>query len=98
MNAKLDTAEFVCTKANGTKYNFNTFTLQLKFVEKIYNYEITLVEAKNDQDKLEKLISRLENYKAKKQLKTEEKKNVLKSATELFRAREDIIVFFFFLK
>ena len=36
-----------------------------KFVEKIYNYEITLDEAMDDQEKLEKLIIRLKNYKAK---------------------------------
>ena len=94
IDVELDTVELVCTKTDGTKYNFNTFTLPLKFVEKIYNYEITLDEAKDDQDKLEKLIIRLENYKAKKPLKKEEKYNVLKSATKLFRAREDIIGFF----
>ena len=63
---KLDTAELVCTKTDGTKYNFNTFALPLKFVEKIYSYQITLNEAKYDQDKLEKLIIRLENYSGKK--------------------------------
>ena len=65
-DAKLDTAELVCTKTDGTKYNFNTFALPLKFVEKIYSYQITLNEAKYDQDKLEKLIIRLENYSGKK--------------------------------
>ena len=34
INAKLDIAELVCTKTEGAKYNFNTFALQLKFVEK----------------------------------------------------------------
>ena len=62
---ELDTAELVCTKTDGTKFNFNTFRLPLKFVEKIYTYEITLDEVKDDQDKLEKLINRLENYKAR---------------------------------
>ena len=61
----LDNAELVCTKTDGTKYNFNIFALPLKFIEKIYNYEITLGEAMDDQEKLEKLISRLENYNAK---------------------------------
>ena len=37
----------------------------LTFIEKIDNYEITLDEAKNDQDELKKLIIRLENYKAR---------------------------------
>ena len=30
---KLNIAELVCTKTNGTKYNFNTFTLPVKFVK-----------------------------------------------------------------
>ena len=65
IDTKLDTAELVCTKTDGTKYNFNTFALPLKFVEKNFNYEITLDEAKDDQNQLEKLIIRLEKYKPK---------------------------------
>ena len=62
----LDNAELVCTKTDGTKYNFNIFALPLKSVEKIHNYEIILDDAIDDQSKLEKLIIRLENYNAKK--------------------------------
>ena len=65
IDTKLDTAELVCTKTPGTKYDFNVFALSLKFVEKIYNYQITIDEAMEDQVKLEKLIIRLENYNAK---------------------------------
>ena len=36
-DTKLDTAELVCTKTDGTKYNFNTFALPSKFVEKSFN-------------------------------------------------------------
>ena len=61
----LDNAELVCTKADVSKYEFNCILSPLKFVEKIFNYEITLDEAKDDQDKLEKLIIRLERYKPK---------------------------------
>ena len=64
INDELDTAELICTKTDGNKYDFNRFLYPFKFVEKIYNYEITLDEAIDDQEKLEKLISRLENYKA----------------------------------
>ena len=64
IDTKLDTAELVCTKTHGTKYDFNVFALSLKFVEKIYNYQITIDEAMKDQVKLEKLIIRLENYNA----------------------------------
>ena len=62
---ELNIAELVCTKTDGTKYNFNIFALPSKFIEKIHNYEITLDEAMHDQEKLEKLIIRLENYGAK---------------------------------
>ena len=45
--------------------------LPLKFVEKFYSYEITLNEAKDNQDKLETLIFRLNNYTAKKKTRRE---------------------------
>ena len=48
----LDKAELVCTKTDGTKYDFNRFALPLKFIEKIHNYEITLDEAIEDQIEL----------------------------------------------
>ena len=70
----------------------------LKFIEKNYNYEITLDEAKNDQDKSENLIIRLGNYKPRmkrtNKKKKEAKNNVLKSAGDLFHVRGDIIGFF----
>ena len=47
-----DKAELVCAKTDGTKYDFNRFTLLLKFIEKIHNYEITLDEAIEDQIEL----------------------------------------------
>ena len=89
-----DTTELVCTKTDGTKYNFNIFALPLKFVEKIHNYEITFDEAKDNQAKLEKLIIRLESFKAKNKKKIEEKNKVLESAVKSFRVRENIMDFF----
>ena len=67
----LDNAELVCTKTDGTKYDFNRFLLPLKFFKKIYNYEITLNEAINDQTELKILINKLNNdyNKKKKQIK-----------------------------
>ena len=61
----LDNAELVCTKTDGTKYNFNISVLLLEFIEKIHNYGITLDQTMDDQEKLEKLIIGLENYNAK---------------------------------
>ena len=70
----LDNAELVCAKTDGTKYNFNIFALPLKFIEKIYhNYKITLDEAMDDQEKLEKLITWLETYGAKNNKKKKRK-------------------------
>ena len=66
INKTLDNAELVCTKPDGTKYNFNRFLFPLKFIEKIHNYEITPDEAMEDQQKLENLISRLENCNSQK--------------------------------
>ena len=57
----LDNAEVVCTKTDGVKYDFNCFLFPLKFIEKIYNYEITLDEAIEDQINLKILINKLNN-------------------------------------
>ena len=57
----LDKAELVCTKTDGTKYDFNRFALPLKFIEKIHNYEITLDEAINCQTELKILTNKLNN-------------------------------------
>ena len=35
----LDKVEFVCRKADGTKYDFNRFSLPIKYILKIYNYK-----------------------------------------------------------
>ena len=49
----LENADLVCTKTdNKTKYDFNRFSLPLKFIEKNHNYEITLDEAINDEKDL----------------------------------------------
>ena len=90
----LDNAELVCTKTDGTKYDFNRFLFPLKFIEKIHNYEITLDEAINDQQDLNILINKLNNdYEPRNTEKIEEKKRVLKSARKLQNARKDINFF-----
>ena len=65
----LDKAELVCTKTDGTRYDFNRFLLPLKFIKKIHNYEITLKEAINDQTELRILINNLNNDYNPKSLK-----------------------------
>ena len=88
----LQNADLVCTKTDGTPYNFNPFFLPLKFIEKIHNYEIILDEATNDQTKLKILINKLNNdFNPRNPEKVEEKKEALKSARKLQDARKDII-------
>ena len=71
----LDNAELVCTKTDGTKYDFNRFLFPLKFIEKIHNYEITLNEAIEDQTKLKILINKLNNDYTPRIEKKNRKKN-----------------------
>ena len=87
--------ELLCTKTDGTKYDFNRFLFPLKFIEKIHNYEITLDEARNNQTESGILINKLNNhYNPKTPKKVKEKNNVLKSARKLLDVRNDIISFF----
>ena len=92
----LENADFVRTKTdNKTKYDFNRFSLPLKFIEKIHNYEVSLDEAINDQKDLNILINKLNNdYEPRNTEKIEEKIRVLKSARKLQNARKDVINFF----
>ena len=48
----IENADLVCTKSGGSKYNFNRFSLPLKLIEKIHNYEIILDKAINNQTEL----------------------------------------------
>ena len=54
--------------------------LPLEFVGKVHNYEISLDDALEDQNKLEKLIIRLENNNPKK---TKTKQNKTKQKNKL---------------
>ena len=58
------------------KLNTTLFASPLKFARKIHNYEVTLNEAIDSQEKLENLIIRLGNYKPRN---TQKKKKKIKS-------------------
>ena len=62
-NDTLDNAELGSTKTDRTKSDFNRFWLPLKFIEKIYKYEITLDEAIKKQAELKELINKLNKFK-----------------------------------
>ena len=58
----LETAQFICAKTDGkTKYDFSKFTFPLKFASKIYNYDLTLQKAQDNQQELEIIINKLNN-------------------------------------
>ena len=57
----LNNAELVFTKTNGDIYDFNHFSHPLKFIDKIYNYEINLDEEIEDQVNLQILMNKLSN-------------------------------------
>ena len=90
----LDNVELVCTKTDGTKYDFNRFFLPLKFIAKIHNYEITLDKAIDDQTKLKILINKLNEHNPRNTKKVEEKERVLESARKLLDVRKHIIDLF----
>ena len=70
----LEKVDLVCTKTDGTKYDFNRSLLPLKFIAKIYNYKITLDKAIQDQTKLGVSINKLNDYNLINTEKVEEKK------------------------
>ena len=89
----LDSAQLICTKTDGkTKYDFNKFTFPLKFATKIYRHDLTLQEAKDNQQDLEILINKLNNnYNPKNEITIKEKDDTFKSAKKLFTIRKKII-------
>ena len=72
LNDELEGVELICTKFDWTKYDFNHFSLLYKFIEKIYNYEITLNKAIEDQTKFKNLINKVNKYKPKTKNKRRE--------------------------
>ena len=77
LDGTLENVELVYTKIDGTKHDFNRFSLPLKFIAKIHNYKITLDEAIKDQTKLEVLINKLNEYNPINSKKVKEKERVL---------------------
>ena len=89
----LENGQLVCTKTEGKiKYEFNKFMMPLKFIMKIHHHNLTLQEARDDQQKLQILTNKLNNdYNPKSKIKKKEKDNTLKSAKVLYSIKNDII-------
>ena len=82
----LETAQLICTKTDGkTKYDFSKFTFPLKFASKIYNYDLTLQKAQDNQQELKS------TKKKKKRKKRKEKGDTLYSANKLYSIKNEII-------
>ena len=68
------------------------FTLPLKFTLKIYHHNLTLQEAKDDQEKLEILINKLNNnYNPTSKIKIKERNDTLHSTKTLYTIKNEII-------
>ena len=89
----LETAQLICTKTDGkTKYIFSKFMMPLKFASKIYQHDLTLLEAEDNEQELQILTNKLSNdYNPINKTKIKEKNDALKSAKKLFFIREEII-------
>ena len=89
----LETAQLICTKTDGkTKYEFNKFALPLRLAIKIYRHDLTLQEARDDQQELEILINNLNNnYNPTNLTKIKEKDDTLKSAKKIAHYQGKII-------
>ena len=89
----LETTQLICTKTDGkSQHEFNKFTLPLKFTSKIYQHDLTLQKAEDDQQELKILINKLNNdYNPRNKTKIKEKDDTLESANKLYSIREDII-------
>ena len=71
----LENGQLVCTKTDGKiKYEFNKFMMPLKFIMKIHHHNLTLQEARDDQQKLQILTNKLNNdYNPKSKIKKKKK-------------------------
>ena len=80
-------------RLNGkTKYDFSKFTFPLKFASKIYNYDLTLQKAQDNQQELKILMNKLNNkYNPHKKEKTKEKDDTLYSGKKLHAIKNEII-------
>ena len=89
LDGSLENVELAFTKTDGTKYDFNCFSLPVKFIAKIHHSEITLEEAMKDQTKTKILINKLsKGYNPINLKNIKEKKRVLESSKILSNARD----------
>ena len=89
----LENALLICTKADEiTKFDVSKFTFPLKFASKIYNCDLTLQKAQDNQQELQILKNNLNNnYNPTGKIKIKEKNDTLHSAKTLHTIKNEII-------
>ena len=88
---KNNNKKFVCTHSNGKQYHFNHYRDLNQFGNEIYNRERSLDDARNEQNKMQILISKLREYGATNTKKVKSRQDVLDDAKSLCAIRNDII-------
>ena len=74
---------------NGEVYDFNKLTLLEQFYHNIISGKVSIKQAKNEQDRMNKMISDLEKYKPTKKDKRDER--FLKMQKKKFDGRKNIV-------
>ena len=82
---------FVCTHSNGTQYDFNQYIDLNQFGNEIFSDEISIEDARNEQDNMKILINKLKNYGPSNPKKIKFRQEVLDNAQKLYNIRNNII-------
>ena len=80
----------VCTHSNGTKYDFNKYRDVNQFGNDLYNGELLIDDARNEQYEMQILINKLKSYDTRNKRK-KIKDEVVANAKKLYNIRNDII-------
>ena len=83
--------KFLCTHSNGKEYNFYNFANLNRFGSKIFNGEILIEDALEEQARMKNLLMSLKKYDPSNDNKIKARKEVLKNAEDLFETRNKII-------
>ena len=82
---------FVCAHSNGTQYDFNQYRDLNQYENDIYNGELSINDAKNEQNNVAILINELKNYGPTNPKKVKSRQEVLGNANRPYAIRNDII-------
>ena len=83
--------KFVCFHSNGTRYDFNKFRDIKQLGNDIFNGQISIEQANDEQDEMKEEMAKLENYNPINVQKINTKEEVFNNAKKLFDIRSKII-------